>query len=294
MTKALATLMLLLTFAFNADAACFPENKIYNPVGAKSVNTIDEASFNSVISKAEKYYGPIFEEKYDAKLKVVKKWEDSTVNAYAKQSGKTWEVHMFGGLARDEEVTEDGFLGVVCHEIGHHIGGAPKKKSWYGTRWASNEGQADYFATTKCLKRIFKDEHEKNLQIYKESKRTEDREIARKGCQEVYKSEAEIALCYRSALAGESLARLLGKLRGNPEVRFGEPSSEVVETTDHNHPQAQCRLDTYLQGSLCDKDYSLFPDDEDAAIGFCTSKDNYEVGLRPLCWFQPKEYGLER
>jgi Zn-dependent protease with chaperone function len=54
---------------------------------------------------------------------------------------------MFGGLARDPLVTKDGFSAVICHEIGHHIAGAPRK----GFSWASNEGQADYFATTKCL-----------------------------------------------------------------------------------------------------------------------------------------------
>jgi hypothetical protein len=33
---------------------------------------------------------------------------------------------MFGGLARHELVTDDGFMMVVCHETGHHLGGAPR------------------------------------------------------------------------------------------------------------------------------------------------------------------------
>jgi len=73
---------------------------------------------------------------------------------------------MFGGLARHETMTPDGFATVVCHELGHHLGGVPKKFSWFGNSWASNEGQADYFGIMKCLRKMF--EHEDNVKIVKE------------------------------------------------------------------------------------------------------------------------------
>lgn len=77
-------------------------------------------------------------------------------NASAQRMGSTWVVNMYGGLARHNEITIDGFALVLCHEIGHHLGGAPK----YGgfNTWGTNEGGSDYFATLKCLRRIFQND----------------------------------------------------------------------------------------------------------------------------------------
>ena len=47
------------------------------------------------------------------------------------------------------------FLFIYCHELGHFIGGAPFKKN-PGSTWASTEGQADYWATSVCLRRTLK------------------------------------------------------------------------------------------------------------------------------------------
>jgi len=73
-------------------------------------------------------------------LVIDKHWEDGTVNAYASENGNNDVISMFGGLARHPAITPDAFYLVACHEIGHHLGGAPKKGN---TQWASNEGQAD-------------------------------------------------------------------------------------------------------------------------------------------------------
>ena len=48
----------------------------------------------------------------------------------------------------------------------------------------------------------------------------------------------------------------------------------------------QCRLDTYFQGSLCDKDVNDEVDNSDAE-GVCTLAQGYTFGTRPLCWYKP-------
>ena len=68
-----------------------------------------------------------------------------------------YKVIMFGGLARRPEITADGFLLVVCHELGHHLAGYP-----FIDDWAANEGQADYFATQSCTKNIWQNDNETN------------------------------------------------------------------------------------------------------------------------------------
>lgn len=290
MKKILLLLCFILTFASHAGESCIPENNRYIPTGLKSMAVVTEDAFHRAIDGVEEIYKPYFKEHFGAELKVFRKWEDGTVNAYAKQSGKVWEVHMFGGLARHEETTEDGFTAVVCHELGHHVAGAPKKSSWWGASWASNEGQSDYFATTKCLRKLFEIEEEKTLKIYQVA-RTKEEKLAKKACQDAHSSELDSAVCYRSSLAGKSLARLLGSLGGNANVKFDTPDKRAVSKTNHNHPQAQCRLDTYFQGALCDKSHDIMPDMVKAEVGFCVRNEGYEVGARPKCWYSPSEYG---
>lgn len=288
--KKILTFVLGVTLAFGAFAAeqkCIPDNDLYISHLEKGVN-MTEAEFNQDIDNIEKIYAPIIKDVYKANLKVIRKWEDGTVNAYARQIGDTWEVHMFGGLARHELVTDDGFMAVVCHEIGHHVGGAPKKATWWGSVWASNEGQSDYFATTKCLRKYFEQDIQETVKRYNQDHEGQAL-IAKKACDQAHGNEAERAICLRNALAGQSLAKLLGSLRGNSDVKFDTPDSTVVEKTDHNHPKAQCRMDTYFQGALCDKDQMLFPSADDAAVGYCMRSEAYKVGVRPLCWYKPEE-----
>lgn len=274
--------------AFSAEQKCIPDNDLYISHTQKGVD-MTEDQFNKNIDNIEKIYGPIIKDKYKANLKVFRKWEDGTVNAYARQVGDTWEVHMFGGLARHELVTDDGFMAVVCHEVGHHIGGAPKKVSWWGSAWASNEGQSDYFATTKCLRKFFEKDLKETLDRYNAADKSEQEIIAKNACDEAHLAEAERAICYRGALAGKSLAALLGSLRGNSDVKFDTPDPSVVEKTDDKHPKAQCRMDTYFQGALCDKDQMIFPSKDDAAVGYCMRAESYNKGIRPLCWYKPEE-----
>lgn len=256
-----------------------PKNNLYISADDKAANSMTEERFNQIIDRVEAVYKPIVKAK-GGNLVVQRNWTDGTVNAYASRSGSTWNVAMFGGLARHQYVTDDGFMMVVCHELGHHIGGAPKKGGW-GSAWASNEGQSDYFATLKCMRQILeKDDNETIV-----ASMTIDA-VASQKCESQYKSVNEIALCKRLAMGGKSLAMLLGDLGGNSNVNFNTPDTKVVKTTDHNHPQAQCRLDTYFQGALCDKSLSEDVSDSDATKGVCIQRD-VKVGTRPLCWYKP-------
>ena len=108
-----------------------PENNMKISVNAKRFGGLTEAQFNNAIERVEVLYAPIVAQ-LGGKLVIDRAWDDATVNAYAQRSGSNWMVNMFGGLARHEAITEDGMSLVVCHEIGHHIGGAPKNgaKLW--------------------------------------------------------------------------------------------------------------------------------------------------------------------
>jgi hypothetical protein len=257
-----------------------PDNDLYIPVGAKTTGGLTEAQFNAVIDKVETIYAPIVSN-MGGKLKINRKWDDGTVNANATRLGG-WIVNMYGGLARHSTITEDGFALVLCHEIGHHLGGAPKV-GMILNKWASNEGQSDYFATLKCLRNTFKNDNNKSL-----VRKLNAPETLVKACNKAWKNSEDRAICVRNGMAGVSVAGLFAALRNKPEASFDTPDTNVVKKTDDAHPAHQCRLDTYFAGALCEKDVNEDVSQKDEVKGTCHGSTGHKIGLRPLCWFKPK------
>lgn len=289
--KKFAQGMLLATLAISpAVIACtedgkqgiVEENSLRIPVNAKRLGGISEKQFNDIIDQVEALYTPLAKEQ-GGELNIERNWDDGTVNAYAQRFGSTWQVSMFGGLARHDTITEDGFRLVICHEIGHHMGGAPKKVSWWSNPWASNEGQADYFATLKCLRKVWLNDD--NAKIIA------DMEVPVKlaeSCEKAWGSSADYSLCVRGGMAGDSVARLFAALRGGQEpAKFETPDSAQVTTTNDSHPATQCRLDTYFQGALCEKSHTEDVVNSSEVTGTCHGSTGHSVGLRPRCWFKP-------
>lgn len=289
MKMGILTLAAAATMTMNPIYACgqdghdgfLPENDMWIGVNSKSAGGITEAEFNDVLDRVEDIYAPVISGR-GKNFQIVRNWTDGTVNAYAQQSGNTWKISMFGGLARHETINSDGFALVACHETGHHLGGEPKKKSWWSSSWASNEGQSDYFGALKCLRKYM--ENDDNQAIV--AKLNVPAQVTAE-CQSNHTAGSDVALCQRVAMAGLSTATLLGTLGGTPVVAFDTPDSSVVSSTNHNHPKAQCRLDTYFAASLCDKsaDEDIVEGDVNAAQ--CARVDGYSIQARPKCWYKP-------
>ncbi len=258
-----------------------PENDLKIPVGVKTVGGITEAQFNAVIDKLETIYAPIVSN-MGGTLRINRKWEDATVNANATRAG-SWVVNMYGGLARHQTITEDGFALVLCHEIGHHLGGAPKVAGFLN-RWASNEGQSDYFATLKCLRKAFL--NDKNTTIVRKLKAPV---ALTQACAKAWPNKDDKAICVRNGMAGASVAALFASLRNKPEAKFETPDTNIVSRTDDAHPAHQCRLDTYFQGALCEIGLNEDVSQKDEVQGTCHASLGHTSGLRPLCWFKPKK-----
>ncbi len=285
---------LVLVFATGANSSnhlCegfVPENDLKIPVGKTMFGVMNnggltEAQFNAAIDRAEALYTDVFKAK-GATLKVNRLWTDATVNASAQQMQTTWVVNMYGGLARHQDITPEGFALVICHEIGHHIGGAPKVSSFLGMNaWATNEGGSDYFAGLKCLRQFFADED--NAAIVS----TRDVEpLAKELCAKQFASASEQALCERISLAGQSVAYLFQALRKETvKPSYATPDTKAVSKTNDNHPATQCRMDTYLAGTLCQAPLATSTDDKDYKAGSCVEGVD-ALGFRPSCWFKAK------
>lgn len=282
--------LVLMPQAFTCDmegkTGFFPENNLYIGVNDKSGNQMTKEEFDNIIDRVEAVYAPIVKD-LGGKLEIARNWDDGTVNAYAKRIGDTYHVAMFGGLARHSLITKDGFSLVLCHELGHHLGGAPKIGGFFN-KWASNEGQSDYFATMKCFKRVYGLDDNETIVM-----NSEVEAVVKEKCQENFKSNQEYATCVRAAIGGLSLANVLNSLGSSTsEVKFSTPDKNVVKKTDDAHPKAQCRLDTYFQGALCTKDIFEALSDRNPITGTCTEKEKYKTGTRPLCWYSLREEKL--
>jgi len=276
----LATVLLsqpALTCTKDGREGFVPKNNLYLSVGDKEASGLSETQFNAVIDKVEGVYAPIVAT-YGGELEVVRNWTDGTVNAYAEQEGSSWKVSMFGGLARHKTITEDGFALVVCHEIGHHIGGAPR---YNGDEWASNEGQSDYFATTKCLRRVWMSDDNASI-----IRKMDVPAHLSASCEKQWADETDRAICVRGGMAGDSVAKLFAALSWSRAAKFDTPDPKVVVRTNDAHPATQCRLDTYFQGALCEKSYLEDVASDSEVTGTCHGSTGHSQGLRPACWFK--------
>ena len=248
----------LFLFLFIISGSAFaglPENDLFlQDKDAHFNNTITEEDFIESMNEVIEVYSPIIN-KLGGKLIIQGDWEDSTVNAWTKKDGKDWVVQMFGGLARRKEITKDAFKLVICHEIAHHIGGYPT------SGWASIEGQADYVTTFVCAKKLFAN--------------TKDIDNNYERCN-VYESKKDANICSRTLEAGQSLANLLSAISFNKIPNYSTPDKTEVKKTSGAHPKAQCRLDTFLAGAICKKEWNdrTIPKNAEATC------DN-----RPKCWF---------
>jgi hypothetical protein len=229
---------------------CFPQTAFFIPATMKTKSGISQKVFNAQLDLIMKQFEPEAEA-LGFKIHFNRLWADGTINSDTDVEGDEWVINSYGGLARFPGMTADGYLSVACHELGHHLGGAPL---YAGAPWPgggpSAEGEADYFTTIRCLKELgFKDA--------------------------------------RARAAVQVLADTLAKLEGSPNPKASTPDQSVVKTTNEDHPEAQCRLDTYLAGWDCPDQGVL--DNSDPKIHSCFQYSNRKSGLgsRPRCWFAP-------
>lgn len=283
----------------------FPPNKLRFPI--RPSGQMPELTFRRIIQTVGEVYAPLFRQAGHPPLFISPRWTDDEMNAFAlicnqpelvgtpkyppecakmrTSAGVNTPfslVAMFGGLARHPMMTVEGFVLVACHEIGHHLGGFPEYEK--NTSWASTEGQADYFATAKCARNVFRAVGNNAALAEKANVPFE----IRRTCMASFPTSAEdAAICMRSAMGGLTLARVLGSLGSSDpaKINFNVPDKNVVSATFEGHPEAQCRLDTYFAGSVCQIPASQAFGPKDSRTGACTASRQENKGARPACWF---------
>jgi len=85
------------------------------------------------------------------RLHVVVEADDRRVNAEARRMEPDWSIIVYGGLLRHPNIGEAELTLILCHELGHHLGGTPTAARG---GWSACEGQADYWSTLGCFSKV--------------------------------------------------------------------------------------------------------------------------------------------
>lgn len=270
-------------------------------------SSITKLESEKIIKRIHDIYGPVVQKIYRRSLVFELLWEDDGINAFAGIERRNRVVRVLGGESRHQMMTKDIYTLVLCHEVGHHIGGLPKTyRIDEGISKTTAEGVADYFAASKCMKKVI--QFEKNSEIVKGLNVDP---FVKKECEQVWQNKNDIAICERIATTGLLKTRFHEALKNSNDIsHFETPDENVVsETITMGYPSKQCRLDTYLAGALCNKNADLLPSRHsearpeiiamgigrpltlsDVNEGYCGRNEGYRIGARPLCWFNPEKY----
>ena len=249
-------------------------------VNKGDLSGITEVEFYEAIDKVIKVYRPVVEGMGNT-LIVRKDWSNLKESSFTKREGedeKEWIISIHGYDARFKNSSQDAVSFVVCHELGHHFGGLPLKNS-FNNNWAVSEGQSDYWAFNKCLRKVFK--KDKNTELVKKLNVTSD---MRKKCKAFTVTE-DRAICQRMMVAIEHTYFVQ-----NFDAELFESDTSEVEQTYTEHPKAQCRVDTLVAGALCGIDAYYKNDNISELNGNCNPFNGPTVGKRPRCWFKPAPY----
>jgi len=252
-------------------------------IGSIPAWALSEKSANELLDHFFSIYQPIIKSTTGASLEIRRDWSINESNAEADRHGSEYSIILSGGLLKKGDLSLPGLAAVACHELGHIIGGAPQHNQ-YRYAWFGYEGQADYFASLKCLKILFANPYFSSLP------KRQNREI-KNLCSETYTDKKEIEICERAALAGQDMIHYFQDIekQDEPLVQFDTPLKIIAGGTYSIYPSYQCRLDTFLAGALCSVPVGNALSDKNPLQGTC-SQNSFPKGARPACWFIESEW----
>lgn len=249
-------------------------------VGQIANASVDKFDYLKVINALNSIYAEKIADQ-GGHLKFVLSETPGAPNAYAaKKAEGSWEITVISSFLSLSHQTVPTLGIILCHEVGHFLGGKPyvvgKQLTAAVRAWApkkmSVEGQADYFATSECIKNL--------------AKKIPDLFINNKGllnipstqeCHRSYTSEQEIKLCndiltatHQTILVYQQILEQLNI----PSIFFSRIENATSERTLDlvgEYPELDCRYETFIKGTLCSS----------LNVNEC---DDLKWG-RPACWF---------
>jgi hypothetical protein len=186
-------IFLILAFAVPREALSFSRNELMLEI-EEEVQRFSESA-ESLIPAGEK-------------LTVRLDSLNPAVNAEIIKDSSGPVIHILGGMMVHSKMTSTTMTMLLCHELGHYLGGPPLKSR---TGWSSTEGQADYFSGLVCARLL--------------------------GLSEDELIEGAI-----------NLTKIYSDVSGEAYPHMDASEETRVQRTNYGYPSSQCRLDTILAG----------------------------------------------
>ena len=202
-------------------------------------------------------YGPMVEAQRQVKLNLALDKENTTTPAGVSLYADHAQIEIGSDFHRDPAMTPDAYLAMLCHEVGHVLGGKPYSENslnsspqWVSKIPSSSEGQSDYFSSLACMKKVFADSTPGTVTDFAVTPRV-------KGlCISQYPKILDQNICQRSVKSGFELMHFIASIyeRFNsngdiPTLAMDKPEERGL-SWGRLYPSIQCRFDTILAGAL--------------------------------------------
>lgn len=199
----IVTVLIFLLASIGVQAACLPDSTEINKLDVTSaeIRLIEDSAmrFESIMLRK-------LPTDHDIAIRL-----DSLnprVNAEVVKENGLVAIVVWGGMISHPKMTAHTFYLLLCHELGHFLGGPPLKSR---TGWSSTEGQSDYYSAISCVKDLGLDEGQ----------------------------------FIDAALA---LTSIYAEVTKQAPPRLDVCDESVATRTNYGYPTIQCRLDTLLAG----------------------------------------------
>ena len=219
-----------------------------------------EETFRTIILQK----GLVLDVSLDPKLRVNE--------SHALVNSDLYQINISGQLLAKYSIKPDTFDLILCHELGHILGGEPKQK---GNPLYSSEGQADFFATAVCLPHLWNDGS--NSSEFGTENSVVNPPIY---CYSIHMSKRR--LCKRVIEASWRVAKIYATEFSLPQpVKIHSLSSHKLKYRFFLTPQ--CRFHTFLAGLAC-VDLPMGDFGTPQLDRLCGAKESPVP--RPFCWYR--------
>lgn len=198
----IVTVLIFFLGSIGSRAACLPDSLSSN----KTLLTRDMKVVEETVQRFESTM--VREIPSDHELVIRLDPLNPRINAEVVKENNFVAISVWGGMLSHPMMSSPTLLLLLCHELGHFLGGPPLKSR---TGWSSTEGQADYFSTHNCMKNLGIDETQ-----------------------------------FIEAASG--LSAIYAEVANQSQPRLDRCDQTVVTRINYGYPTVQCRLDTLLAG----------------------------------------------
>ncbi|MCK6598624.1 MAG: hypothetical protein L6Q37_09695 [Bdellovibrionaceae bacterium] len=240
---------------------------ISSPVLAQSFDTKKYETYIRYINYFKFKYAVKVYQETKLPLNIPDLWTVNHFEGSVRKAEKFFELKITGKALISKEASSISFASIVCHELGHILGGSPRQ-TIPGAEWSSTEGQSDFWAAKTCLPEFFQDVVLDLQSLFYDSSLQQavflqfpELLANPKFFPQNYAFCKQNLKCFLVARAGEELINFFDyyDYMDLPKPSLNSHEGDTKEFKPNSYPSLQCRLDTYVRGALCQIEHSCEP-----------------------------------